>query len=137
MRFRRSQARAEPRIDITPLIDVIFQLLIFFLLTTRFITERSLVVELPVADASASSHEQRAVLVLDVDRHGLVHHEAESLDGPALDRLLRGRATPRTTLLLRADRAVDHGRVVDVMDRARAHGLTRIAIATRPPSASP
>ncbi|HJL19636.1 MAG TPA: biopolymer transporter ExbD [Sandaracinaceae bacterium LLY-WYZ-13_1] len=134
MNFRRRRGRAEPRIEITPLIDVIFQLLIFFLLTTRFITERSLDVELPVADAEASARDRRTVLVLDVRRDGRVFHEGQRVEGTALDRILRRtvRGAARPVLLLRADREVDHGRVVDVMDRARAHGLTELAIGTRP-----
>ena len=134
MRFRRRGGRREPRIEITPLIDVVFQLLIFFLLTTRFITERSLDVELPVADAAPSARERRTRLVIDVDRAGAVFHDGRRLDDAALDRFLRraGGDAPRPTLLLRADRGVDHGRVVDVMDRARAFGLTEMAIGTRP-----
>jgi biopolymer transport protein ExbD len=134
VRFRGRRARLEPRIEITPLIDVVFQLLIFFLLTTRFITERSLDVELPAADAGASARERRTVLVLDVDGAGGVYHEGERIGDAALDDLLR-RTTAENreaVVLLRADRSVDHGRVVDVMDRARARGLSNLAIGTRP-----
>jgi biopolymer transport protein ExbD len=134
MRFRRRRGRAEPRIEITPLIDVIFQLLIFFLLTSRFITEQSLDVELPQAGPASEARERRTVTVLDVDREGRVFHDGGPVGDGALDGLLRraAAASERPVLLLRADRAVEHGRVVDVMDRARAFGIAELAIATRP-----
>jgi len=138
VRFRR-RPRAEPRIEITPLIDVIFQLLIFFLLTTRFITERSLDVDLPVADAEATTRERRIVLVIDVDAEGRAFHEGEPIDDRELDRLFARtvRAADHAVLLLRADRRVGHGRVVDVMDRARLRGLTDLSIGTRPRAPDP
>jgi biopolymer transport protein ExbD len=135
VRFRRRRARVEPRIEITPLIDVVFQLLIFFLLTTRFITERSLDVELPTASAELREEEERVVLVLDVDARGRVFHDGERLARGAVDALLRrhAAASERAALLLRADRTAEHGVVVDLMDRARLHGLTELGVGTRLP----
>lgn len=136
MNFRKAGGRFEPRIELTPLIDVLFQLLIFFLLTTTFVEERFLSVELPVADASAATRELR-ILVLSVDADGTVFHQREPLGETALDALLAETARERApgvepTILLRGDAQATHGSVVELMDRARRHGLSSFAIASRP-----
>jgi biopolymer transport protein ExbD len=119
--------------EVTPLIDVVFQLLIFFLLTTRFITEHSVDVELPDASAQAQDRDERIVLTLDVDARGRVFHEGERLARESVNTLMRRHAgtSDRAALLVRADRSVEHGTVVDLMDRAQRYGLTDLGVGTR------
>ncbi|MGF1467544.1 MAG: ExbD/TolR family protein [Sandaracinaceae bacterium] len=137
MRFRSEDGEREPRIEITPLIDVVFQLLIFFLLTTSFITQRTLEVELPRADAAATRTEALDVLVLTVTSEGQVAEGERLLSEEELIELLRDVASGadaaigRPTLLLRADGRASHEMVVRVMDLALQQRLTRIALATK------
>ena len=72
------EPKAPVMLDLTPLIDVIFQLLIFFLLTASFITTPNLGVELPKASAKASTTQQRDLMVI-VTRDGRVQYERETL----------------------------------------------------------
>lgn len=136
MRFRPAEGTDDPKLDITPLIDVVFQLLIFFVLTTSFVTQRTLEVELPSADASATRTEALDVLVLTVTADGRVADGQRVLEDEELVGLLReasAHADPSVggpTLLLRADRHATHEMVVRVMDIALRQRLTRIALAT-------
>jgi biopolymer transport protein ExbD len=133
VRFRPRKPRDEPRIDLTSLIDVVFQLLLFFALSTTFVRERSLSVDLPVADASSSAERAPQVLAVSIDARGVVHHGLEALSPTSLDEFFeREAARDRSrVVLLRADAAVPHGLVVSVMDSARRAGLRRIAIGSR------
>ncbi len=130
MRFRSRKTPEEPRIEITPLIDVVFQLLIFFLLTTRFITERSVDVDLPTASAEVRS-EDSVALILELTEQGETFHQGAPVDNRTVDALLRAQAAQsRSKLLLRADRRLALEVVVSLMDRARAVGVEELGIAT-------
>ena len=117
-------------LDLTPLIDCIFQLLVFFLLTASFITTPNLGVELPKASSKNVASQQRDLVIV-VTRDGKIQLDNQPL---AADRLLsRLRALhkkqPNTRVLIQADTKAYHGRVVRVMDAAKAAGFRRLGVA--------
>jgi biopolymer transport protein ExbD len=129
MRFRVKR-RKEPQVVLVSLVDVVLQLVIFFVLTSTFRSgEVSIEVSLPPAHAPAASVtegitvelEEDGTLRLDgkeVSRKDLgIYFEAESRKGG------------ERTVLLRADRSTSHGEVVAVLDLARAHDMRRLSIA--------
>jgi biopolymer transport protein ExbD len=123
--------------DITPLIDVVFQLIIFFVLTTTFARDQGVKVRLPAADAAAVERQATDVLIV-IPKDGAIVVDSHATDLPSLERHLRARArsAPETLVIIHADEAVPHGRVVRVMDVARDAGLERLAIGTRPEAGS-
>ena len=138
MKFREQVRRPRPALDLTPMLDVTFNLILFFVVTTQFASEQQpapdgLQVDLPRA-AAAQVLPSEASVDLTVGPDGAV-----AIDGATVGRAeLRGRLQsaaerdPNTLVVLRADRGVKHGEVVSVMDLARTLGLTRLAIATEP-----
>ncbi len=137
MNFRPTHGGAEePRIEITPLIDVVFLLLIFFLLTTTFVAERTLDVDLPEGAAEGEA-EAGARVVVAVAADGGLYLGQESVDLATLSERFRKahEEDPDTALVLKADRAAQHGQVVRVMEAARAAGLTHLTILTAEPAA--
>ncbi|RMG10787.1 MAG: biopolymer transporter ExbD [Deltaproteobacteria bacterium] len=135
--FRPTHGGAEePRIEITPLIDVVFLLLIFFLLTTTFVAERTLDVDLPEGAAEGEA-EAGARVVVAVAADGGLYLGQESVDLATLSERFRKahEEDPDTALVLKADRAAQHGQVVRVMEAARAAGLTHLTILTAEPAA--
>lgn len=137
MNFRGSgrSRRDEPTIDITPLIDVIFQFLIFFVLTSTFAYDSGFVVDIPKAKAGTPGAAQ-SDLVVAVDREGTILFEGKPRSKAELEGLLaeragggRGRAG---TVVVQADGEIHHSRVVEVMDAIQAAGFKSIAIATSP-----
>lgn len=117
-------------LDLTPLIDCIFQLLIFFLLTASFITTPNLGVELPKASAKASTTQQRDLIVV-VTRKGEIQYEGKALSQAVLLQRLQSvyKERPNARVLIQADRKAYHGNVVKVMDVAKSIGFRRLGVA--------
>ena len=121
-----------PEMNITPLIDVVLLLLIFFMITTSFVVQPGLQVKLPEAEtAEPARAKDIEVLITQEGTIYLGDLPVEPADLEAeFNRLRSGGRTG--TVVVKADERVAHGRVVQVMDKARTAGLTRFAIATRP-----
>lgn len=139
MRFATVR-RPDPVLDITPMIDIVFQLVLFFMVTTTFVTHPGIQVDLPRSSAQmleASDDDLNVWISCAADgpdgcRDTVVHLGDEVVDLPTLDRRFRASAavSVETLVVVKADRSAPHGTVVRVMDLARAQGLTRLAIAT-------
>ena len=129
-------------LDLTPLIDVVFLLLIFFMVTTTFVPDATgLQVDLPRSSSQEVIPEGED-LTLELGSDGTVSIEGRSLSSTELSAELRKAAAkdPGTLVILEADAELSHGRVVEVMDLARELGLTSFAIATEgeaAPSSAP
>lgn len=122
----------EPRIDMAPLIDVIFLLLIFFLLTTSFVKNRTIEVRLPGSKGQSEKLDPDALVVV-LTRDGRILHAGNEVSLAELSSVFdeaSGR-DPGPIVLLQADEEVTHGRVVQLMDLARDAGIYNLAIATK------
>ncbi|MCB9688525.1 MAG: biopolymer transporter ExbD [Alphaproteobacteria bacterium] len=135
MRFTRRGRRPEASVDLTPMLDVTFNLVLFFAVTTNFVqTEQAPGIEVDLPRASSET-----VLSDDGDMDvwvaadGAVYLDDQPVTLAQLDEAFRARAAakPSTLVVIKADEGVAHGRVVAVMDYARNRGLSRLAIATR------
>lgn len=133
MSFRTGGFRAPKTavtLDLTPLIDCIFQLLVFFLLTASFITTPNLGVELPKASAKTTTTQQRDLIVV-VTRKGKIQYDGDTLSQAELLRRLKAvhKERPDSRVLIQADRKAYHGNVVKVMDVAKSIGFRRLGVA--------
>ncbi len=128
--MRRDRKRNKIVINITSLIDVIFLLLIFFLVTSTFSEQPALRIDLP--RASSSGVGRREEMVLAVTREGNFFLDQKPVDRGRLAELLaesaRGREDP--TLVLKADREVSYGLIVELMDISRRVGMEKIVALT-------
>ncbi len=118
-------------ISITSLIDVLFLLLIFLLVSSTFLEQPGIKLELPEAGSSDPLEQKEYVLSLSADGSIFLNQEALSID--ELESRMR-RVLPEMkdgALLLKADREVSHGLVVRVMDRVKKSGVKKLVIATR------
>jgi biopolymer transport protein ExbD len=123
--------REEPRIELTPMVDVVFLLLIFFMISTTFIDTPGIAIKLPESSAPTLTKTPEEVEVA-LSREGEIFLQGEALSPPQLAEQLRryqGQAA-EMTFMLRADEQALHGRVVQVMDIAREAGFGRLAMAT-------
>lgn len=131
--FRRRKIKPKPDINITPLVDVVLQLVIFFLVTTTFVSvETGARVNLP--SANFSRIEEAKTVTITITENNLLYVDGGLTDWNELPRLLVAslRKDPQVTFIIEADRKVLHGNVVKVMDIARRAGAERMAIATQP-----
>ena len=139
MKFSR-RGRHEASVELTPLIDVVFLLLIFFMVSTTFIRETQLKIDLPEAGGELQEIEEE-VIEITVDRLGdyavndrlLVNDELHTLVR-ALEQLVEGGVSPGSRLIITADANAAHQSVVRAMDAAGRVGLTRISITTQQPA---
>lgn len=118
------------QMPLTALIDIVFLLLIYFLLTTNFLVEEGIKVKLPQARASAPQTEE--VITVFVDTHGQAFLGREAVAPDRLfDRLKKAIAgQPDRLVVVRADRTVVLNKAVNVMDVAKAAGAGRLCLAT-------
>jgi biopolymer transport protein ExbD len=132
MRFSTNQRRQPAEINVTSLVDIIFNLLLFFMLTTSFSQSAGLEVRLPSASASDAEVRPRDLVVaLTRDGHTVV--EGKSLTAEQLNARIADlkKRDAKATVIVQADKEVAHGRVVEVLDAAKSAGLKSVAIATR------
>ena len=122
--------RENPRVDLTPMVDVVFLLLIFFMISTTFIETPGINIELPQAGAPAVTREPEEIRVY-LGRDGEIQLGDERLALAELRRRLQAGPSAGKTFVLLADRDARHGMVVQLMDLARKSGFGKLAIATR------
>lgn len=130
MKFGASD-HSEPRVNLTPLIDVVFILLIFFMVSTRFMDERALALDLPSAAHAGATDGAR--VEARVTPGGGFRIAGEPVAAEELVASLRAQRAqyPDSALRVRADRDARHGAVVRVFDAAAAAGFARVDVATR------
>jgi len=122
------------RIEIIPMIDTMFFLLVFFMMATLTMTnQQSLPVNLPHAAGMQDKAPQTITLTL--TKEGTLFYDKEQVgaQADAVQRLIhQSKEDKQTSVIINADRSVEHGRVVELMDAIRQSGITRIAIAVSP-----
>ena len=130
--------RADPLVDVTPMIDVVFQLVLFFMVSTTFIDSPGIQVELPKSSADVVVTEQKDASVW-MTLEGKIYLRDRLVSMETLPQSFRAIAEedPNTLIKIQADVGVTHGAVVQLMDVARAAGLNRLAIATDTSGAQP
>jgi biopolymer transport protein ExbD len=126
----RPKKRYAVQMPITPLIDIVFMLLIYFLLTTNFMVDEGIKIKLPQARAAAPQTEETITVTVDSRGRAFMGEEEVSLDR-LFDRLKEKLGAGEDNLVVvRADRSVVLNKAVKVMDIAKAAGAGRLCLAT-------
>ena len=132
-------SNGQPRrvtLDLTPLIDVVLMLVIFFMLTTTFVLSPGVQVDLPQGSSLQKPRESDAIIT--VTKDDAVYFQDAQVSLETLQAVLQRayKQQPRLRVVIKADTQVQHGRVVQVMDMAKLVGIERLAIATAPKKAA-
>ncbi len=131
--FRQKRQRRQPEINLTPLIDIVLQLVIFFVVTTTFISmESGAKVNLPSADFSKI--EEAKTITITITENNMIYINGALVDDKELPSavVVALRNDPEATVIIEADKRVLHGKVVSIMDILKKAGAEKIAIATQP-----
>lgn len=134
MNFQRGRQRAEPEINLIPMIDVFLVILIFLMVTTTYSTFAGLEINLPTADAQTQQDKSNNIdVVVTATGSVLINKLPVSGGSEAIGMELR-RAAAGTTdpvIIINADAKATHQSVIDVMQAARNAGLSHISFATQ------
>lgn len=116
-------------IDMTPMLDIVFIMLIFFIVTTSFIKEAGVEVNKP--SAKSVLDQKKANIFVAITADGEVWLDKRKVDVDSvranIERLLAEQASE--VVVVQADAAAEHGKVVEVMDQIKDAGVSRIAVA--------
>jgi biopolymer transport protein ExbD len=133
MNFRRDRSsRIIAALEVTPLVDIVFLLLIFFLLTATYVKNPSLDINLPKASLNQVTSRERDITI-GITKQGEIRYDNKEISPEKLEGILRAEYAERSDsiVVIRADEGSRHGRVVEVMDMAKRVGFARLAIATQ------
>lgn len=138
MRFTRERSD-EPEINLTPLIDVVFLLLIFFMVSTTFERETEITLELPEATGEPIVTEKK-VIEISIDAKGRYYINKQELINTSIDTLKRAISKAagdddEPQVILSADRQTPHQAVITAMDASRQLGFVHLTFATTKPEA--
>lgn len=131
MKPNDDSSEAEASIDIAPLIDIVFILLIFFMVTTTFVKDMKLELERPKASSSVAASSK--AIRLFVDQHGDTYLDGEPIRVWLIQSKLRDLLSTSTSkvVLVVTDEGVPAGKLVEVVDQARLSGAESVGVATK------
>jgi len=129
MRRRRGNQEEDAGIDLTPMLDVVFIMLIFFIVTTSFVKESGIDVNRP--SASSAKKKERATILIGISQHGEIWIQKRRIDIRSvranIERLHA--ESPEGTVVIQADKLSETGILVQVMDQVRLAGVEAISVA--------
>ncbi|HHT9124762.1 MAG TPA: ExbD/TolR family protein [Candidatus Brocadiia bacterium] len=129
MEFREKRS-FKIAINIAPMVDMLFMLLIFFIVTSTFVEQPNIKLELPTAKHSEMGKTEQLTLI--ISREGKLYLQNEAIERKDLEMKLKDVFAQRQdkSLVLKADKLVPYGIVIDVMDAAKSVGLRKIIAPT-------
>ena len=125
------RTKTDASLDITPIVDTVFNLLIFFALSLNFIITPGIKVNLPDAVTEEIIREREEVIIV-MDKNDSIFINSNPVAIEQISSVLTESAQKNkdTLVIIQADQEVSHGKVVRMMDIAKRAGLTQLAIAT-------
>ena len=130
MKFKE-RTQADVHLDITPIVDTVFNLLIFFALSLNFIITPGIKVNLPESETEEIIREkEEIIIVMRKDNEIFINNSSVSIGELFLILNKAAQNNKDALVIIQADQEVFHGSVVKVMDTTKRAGLTRLAIAT-------
>jgi biopolymer transport protein ExbD len=135
MQFRKKTVIHEKlmvTLNMTPLIDCVLQLLIFFMLSSSFVLQTGIHVDLPKAKAPRLADEQDIIITITRKNEIFLNDEkitTDQLSNSLLEKVTRSK---NKTVLVKPDRRVETGKLVEVMGIAKSVGVESLGIVTEP-----
>ena len=129
---RRSRENDEAEINITPMLDIVFIMLIFFIVTTSFVKEKGLEVSRPSNSPPKEIVKKKGPIVVKIDANGNISMKGRMLERKAVEaNLEREKAEkPESPLIIAAHPDADTEALVIILDAAEAVGVGSVSVAT-------
>jgi biopolymer transport protein ExbD len=141
MKFKKETTRRDqPKLDLTPMIDVVFQLLIFFMLSATFVVQSSIQIEMPEAKGATNLEKKELSITLAYGTDGPAGKGKIYVDEVSADTLeeftqimvQRAADAPDSAVLIRPDARSDTGRLIEVVGILNSLGISKFAIVAQP-----
>jgi biopolymer transport protein ExbD len=132
MEMRRPRKKRSLVINLTSLIDVMFLLVLFFMVSATFVSQPAISLELP--DAKHADVARQTPVVVYVDERGSVYINDEPVEMALFEQELVSRLadSAEKAVVLKADARVSHGVVIHVLDQIKGAGVKKLVVATEP-----
>ena len=133
MKLRNNKWKLKSDLELTPLVDIVFLLLLFFAISSSFIQRPGIRVNLPLSHFMWGEEQERIFATLTYDN--ILFIDQRKVDWEEFPEVLQGKVLKmhNPIFIIHADEKVPHGQVVKIMDMAKETGISTIAIATKPP----
>ena len=131
MKLKGLRARKEPPLNVIPMIDIMFFLLVFFMMSTMYMIDlKTIPVKLP--QAASASTDTATTFAVSLKKDGSIYIGDKQTDYATLVRTaaVEQKNNPRFAVVVRADKDVDYGKVIALIDGLKAGGVTRFGLAT-------
>ena len=126
MQLRNVRDRKTPELIIIPMIDIMFFLLVFFMLSTMYMIDlKTIPVKLPQAAHAAT--DTTTTFAVSLKNDGSLYLGDAPTD---IQSSIEQKNNPRFAIVIRADKDVDYGRVIELIDKLKGAGITRFGLAT-------
>ncbi len=129
-----TKTKRKVALSLTPLIDVLFILIIFFTISSTFLEQPGIELKLPKAESSEVHTAQKVIVYIDKDENIFLNNTIVSEKNLAVEVEKLIQAQTDKSVILRADGAVRHGLIIKVMDNLRNKGIYKIVVSTIKPT---
>ena len=131
MKFRRSQNRKVPELNIIPMIDIMFFLLVFFMLSTMYMIDlKTIPVKLPQAANAASDTSTTFAVTLKNDGTIYLGDKETDLQSLLMQASLEQKNNSNFAVVIRAEKDIEYGEVIGLEDKFKGAGINRFGLAT-------
>lgn len=120
-------------INLTPLIDVLFILIIFFTVSSTFLEQPGIELKLPEAESSQSHTAQKVIVYVDKEENVFLNDDPIEFENVAESVNALISAQTEKSVVLQADKDVTHGKIISIMDMLRKKGIYKIIVSTSKP----
>lgn len=136
MRRRKRQPAFIPGLMISPMIDLIFQLLVFFIVSTMYMTDvHTIPIQLPTAKNSIASQKQTFAVTVKKDGHLFLNEKPIQQSQLLQTAAQAKKSDPSLAIIIRSDGEANYQTVIKLLDALKGAGITRFGLATTPGAA--
>lgn len=131
MKLRDVRIRKEPPLNVIPMIDIMFFLLVFFMLSTMYMIDlKTIPVKLPQAATATTDTSTTFAVTLKTDGSIYLGDQPTDLQSLSMQAAMEQRSNARFAVVIRAERDIPYSRVIELIDKLKASGVTRFGLAT-------
>ncbi len=131
MKLRNARLQSKPELNIIPMIDIMFFLLVFFMLSTMYMIDlKTIPVRLPVAKNAATDTTTTFAVTLKADGSLYLGESEITMDALLLQAGMEQKQNLNFAVVIRAERELEYGRVIELVDKLKGAGIQRFGLAT-------